>query len=300
MRSALSDFTLVGSGALGAVLARSLVRQGLRLNQLVVRRKESALRLMEELGQGEIVELKNWAGTEDRLVLIAILDDEVENVAKHLSQRGVWQNKVVLHTSGVLNKEALKPLADKGAFVGSFHPLQSFVGTEDGTVFKGITIGVEGDSVALETARQLADALLADYVEISSENKALYHASAVLAGNAAITLLSVAEELWEKAAGSGTGFSATMGPLLKSSIQNTLAFGPHAALTGPIERGDVGTLKTHFEAIANRLPHLLAFYGSITTETIHLAVRSGRLSAEKAVELLDVISLYVLGEATSE
>ncbi|MDA1028974.1 MAG: DUF2520 domain-containing protein [Bacteroidetes bacterium] len=300
MRSALSDFTLVGSGALGAVLGRSLVRQGLRLNQLVVRRKQSAHKLIDELGQGEVVELKDWTGTDSNLVLIATLDDQVENVSNHLAQRGGWQNKVVLHTSGSLNKEALKSLADNGASVGSFHPLQSFVGTEDGTAFKGITIGVEGDPLAVETARQLADALLADAVEISSENKALYHASAVLAGNAAITLLSVSEELWEKAAGSGTGFSATMGPLLKTSVQNTLTYGPHAALTGPIERGDVGTLTMHFKAISTRLPHLLAFYGSVTTETIHLAVRSGRLSAEKAVELLDVISLYVVGEAASE
>ncbi len=300
MHTLLSDFTLVGAGSLGTVLGRSLVKLGLRLDQIVVRQQQSAQKMLLELEQGKIVELKSWKGTDSPLVIIAILDDQLEDLSELLAKSGNWEGKTVLHTSGVHNNEVLRPFANKGAFTGSFHPLQTFVGTEERAAFRGITVGVEGDPTAVVTARQLADALLAEAVEISSENKSLYHAAAVLAGNAAITLLSVSEEIWEKAAGSRSGFTAAMGPLLKTSVQNSLVYGPSRALTGPIERGDVGTLKEHFVAIAARLPHLLALYGSIATETVHLAVRSGRLPADKAVELLDVISNYVLGEATSE
>jgi predicted short-subunit dehydrogenase-like oxidoreductase (DUF2520 family) len=300
MATELNDFTLVGAGSLGAVLGRSLVKLGMRLDQVVVRNRSSGQRLVDEIGYGEVVEIQNWKGTDSNLVILSISDDQLEKVSFKISGHGDWQGKTVLHTSGVHNKNVLDALAQKGAFIGSFHPLQTFLGTEDGSSFRGITIGIEGDPMGVEHARHLANGLLAEPVEILSENKSLYHASAVMAGNAAITLMSVSEEMWEKAAGAGSGFKEAMGPLIRTSIQNALTKSQYIALTGPIVRGDVGTLREHFEAIAKRLPHLLTLYGSIATESVHLAVRSGRLPADQAVALLDTISDHIVRDATSE
>jgi len=293
----LDDFTMVGAGSLGSVLCRSLTQIGLHLDQVVVRSPASGERIIQETGLGESVALEEWTGPVSSLFMLAVPDDALAAVSERLASQGEWKDRIVLHTSGVHNQEVLLPFAQKGAFTGSFHPLQTFLGTEDRSVFRGTTIGIEGGIEALSVAKHLADDLLADAVELSSERKALYHAAAVMAGNAAITLLSVSEEMWERAAGTRDGFAGAMGPLIRQSVENALSLGPNQALTGPIARGDVETLRIHFTAIVRLMPHLLALYGAIAIETVHLAMRSGGLSADQAVSLLDVINEYVSGES---
>jgi predicted short-subunit dehydrogenase-like oxidoreductase (DUF2520 family) len=292
----LDDFTLVGAGSLGTVLCRSLNRIGMRLDQVVIRGAGSRGQVLQETGASSVVLIDEWSGPVSSLVLLAVPDDALSGVAERLSGQGEWAGKTVLHTSGVHNRSVLDAFARRGAFTGSFHPLQTFLGSEDVDAFRGITVGIEGDQEAVAVAKHLADDLLAEAIELSSERKSLYHAAAVLASNAATTLLSVSEEMWEHAAGTRDGFAGAMGPLIRQSMENALTIGPESALTGPIARGDRATLEAHFMAISAYMPHLLAMYGSVATETVHLAMRAGRLSAEQAVALLDVINDHITGE----
>ena len=281
---------MVGAGGLASVLCRSLVRLGMRLDVVAVRSLDSGKKLVAENKMGQAVSLIEWAQPVSSLVLLCVPDDAVEDVATEMASRGTWKGRTVLHTSGVHNKSVLRSLADQGASVGSFHPLQSFLGSESQQTFRGITIGVEGDPGAVQIGKELCNVLLAESLEIPSGAKPAYHAAAALASNAAVTLLSVAEEIWVASVGSSVNFGAALGPLIMQSVTNALEKGPSEALTGPISRGDVGTVTAHFKSIAATAPHFLALYGSMATETVHLAMRSGRLTAEQAVALLDVIS----------
>ena len=297
----LDSFSMVGSGALGRALSRALSDLGLKLDRLVVRSPENAKAFIAELGSGELVEIGAIPVSQSKLSLwfICVPDDAISEVARVLATRD-WSNTVFLHTSGALNADALGDLREAGAAVGSIHPLQTFTGSETVDAFRGVTIGIEGDDLALDIARMIVDTLAAQPVRVSSDRKTLYHAAAVLAGNAATTLMSISEEIWERAAGTRDGFSSSMGPLIQTSVENTLSKGPDASLTGPIVRGDVGTLRLHLEAITMFLPHLTSLYGSIATETVHLAMRSGRLKADRAVEMLDVINDHLVGPSTQE
>ena len=287
----VEGFSVVGSGALAGALVRAFTSLGMTLNCLVVRDRNRApdwtAKQVAQLGDDLHPRTSEpW--------IVCVPDDAVASVARSLATSASFKDVVVLHTAGALNADSLKPLRKAQAAVGSLHPLQSFSGMEGADFFRGITFGIEGDGSAVAMARRLVETLAAHAVEVDSAKKDLYHATAVLAGNAATTLLSVAQEIWECSAGTRDGFAQSLGPLVRTSMLNTLDKGPETALTGPIVRGDTGTLKRHLDAIHRYLPHLTPLYGSLATETVHLALRSGRLHAEKAVAMLDEINTHLM------
>lgn len=295
----LDSFSVVGSGAMARTLSHALLGIGVRCNQIVSRNQESAKALALELGAEGANRLQDLEFASTNLLILAVPDDALESVVLSLGEKAESDDIVILHTSGALDSQVLDPLSEKGAECGSFHPLQTFAASKKLTSagaqkkFKGVTIGIEGSEVACRMATHMADSLLANPVVIQSSNKALYHAAAVMAGNHAITLMAAAAELWEQATGSKQSFSEALGPLILQSISNTVKTSPEAALTGPVARGDKGTLVLHLEAIREHLSHLLPLYGAVATETVHLAMRSGRLSADQAVALLDAIDLQL-------
>ncbi len=280
---------MVGTGALARSLTRALTQHGLQCRSVLARSVEDAESLVahDETHPG-VIGLDPIPSSD--VVFIAVSDDALASVAVRLAEAGMDEGQVFLHTSGVHGASALEPLADAGARTGSFHPLQTFTGDEGKERFKGITIGIEGHPDAVRVARRLADDLLASSVEVSTDRKALYHAAAVMAGNHAIAMLAAASELWERATSDSNGATEALGPLTRQSVLNALDKGPGNALTGPVARGDVGTLEQHLDALKQHADHLLPVYASVVTETIHLATRTGRLSSERAVEMLDAVA----------
>lgn len=289
----LDSFSVIGTGALARALTRSLLQHGMRCRSMAGRSADAldqCARLFEpesafRLGARPIPPCD--------AVFIAVSDDAIAEVAAITATHPPEAGQVVLHTSGVHSSSVLDPLARLGAQTGSFHPLQTFTGTEGKERFQGITIGVEGSEAAIQVGRHLADDMLATAVTIPSDRKALYHAAAVTAGNHAILMLSVAADLWERATSDAQGGREALGPLTRQSIENVLAQGAEAALTGPVVRGDLNTVTYHLHALQKHARHLLPMYAALITETIHLAMRSGRLPAERAVEMLDLVARSV-------
>jgi len=150
----------------------------------------------------------------------------------------------------------------------------------------------------MTVAGKLANHLLATTVEIEPDKRDLYHAAAVMAGNHAITMISAAGLVWESASGTQGGAASALGPLVSRSVENALSTGPEAALTGPVVRADVHTIQRHLEALKAHLPHLLVLYTSATTETVHLALRAGRIDPPQAVAILDLLNSFVEDSAS--
>lgn len=289
----LSDlFSVVGAGALGTSLCRALIEKGFQLDRLISRDETKGTRLVSQMGMGTWRPEPVWENIRPQTVFIAVPDDQIESVANQMRQLNAgsnWDGVTVLHTSGVHNKSVLESLENEGAAIGSFHPLQSFLGHESAAAFRGITVGIEGDEEVLAVANSYVNALVAQSVTVPSDKKALYHSAAVLAGNAATSLMAISEEVWTAALGSHADFREAMSPLIQTSIQNALSVSPSKGLTGPVARGDSRSIEAHLQAIHDHIPQLTSVYGVLTTETIHLATRSGKISPEKAVELLDII-----------
>lgn len=281
---------MVGTGALARALSRSLLEHGFRCVAWFGRTADQARMAAGDVDNIPFVALGERGLPETDLTFIAVSDDAIPSVAAALAAKDVPEGAIVLHTSGVHDHSVLEALSARGARTGSFHPLQTFTGAEGKERFRGITIGVEGTPEAVHAGKRLADDLLAQAVEVSTDRKALYHAAAVMAGNHAIAMLAIAADLWERATSDRQGAVDALGPLTRQSVENALQAGPEVALTGPVVRGDLGTLQRHLDALSRHADHLLPMYASVVAETVHLAMKSGRLSTERAVEMLDLLA----------
>ena len=207
------------------------------------------------------------------LVLIAVPDDAIGGVAADLARgQAVGEGHIVLHLSGLLDRDALRPLADTGAALGSFHPLQSVADPSTaGARLRGAFAGLEGDDRALDAGEWLAGALGMHPVRLAPGAKAAYHAGAVIASNYVVVLASLAEGLARRAGVPPAEARVLYLPLMQGTVAN-LAFGPATALTGPVRRGDVATVRRHLAALA---PQERALYRALGLVALGLARDAG-------------------------
>ncbi len=292
-RSERPAVAVIGAGAVGAALARRLQDCGYALRAVLSRTEGRAQALAAQAGapdscraSADLADLPPGV----RLLFCCVPDAAVAEVARVLSALDRdWPGCTAAHTSGALPAAVLTPLAERGAAVLSFHPMQAFTRHTPPEAFAGIGIGLEGGARAVARGRQVARRLGAHPVVISAEAKAGYHLAASLASNAFVTLLAVAGEVLASAGLSAEEARTLLHPLVEGTWQNLKARPPEEALTGPVVRGDRETVLDHAAALTAHLPHLMPLYAALTAETVRLAARSGRLSSTRAEALLDAL-----------
>ena len=214
-------------------------------------------------------------GAHADVVLLAVPDGEIAAAAAAIAP-----GRLVGHVSGATT---LGPLAPHEAF--SLHPLMTVTGA--GASFAGATAAIAGSSDrALGVARALAERLAMRPVEVAEADRGAYHAAASIAANFVVTLEGVAERL---AATAGVDRAALV-PLVRAAVENWAALGAERALTGPIARGDAGTVRRHLAALGDRAPHVVELYRRLGLATIPIAVDKGTLTAEAAGQLRALLS----------
>ena len=281
-----TSVALVGAGAVAHSLGHALASAGFRITAVVSAVQSDAARLALLLGARRSGDSLDIIGTDVNAVFVCVPDDAIHQVASGLSRLPVeWHGRFVAHTSGGTRADALAALSELGANVASFHPIQSFPRQGPPKSFVGTFIGIEGKPAALEVAERIAVRIEARAIRIPSESKPRYHLAASMASNFFATLMATVNELYPD----GHIFV----PLVRETLANIEATGADAALTGPIARGDVGTLSMHLEVLRATRPKLLPAYAAMATETVRVAVRGRHISSEVAEQLLDVIAIAV-------
>ena len=283
-------FALIGAGALGTALTLRLVACGYAAAAIFSRTESSALRLAKRVrapvASANLVDLP----PDVRLVFCTVPDDLLAGLANTLAEkRSDWSDCLVVQTSGALTARVLAPLAARGAHTLSFHPMQTFPLGTPPEVFEGIYVGLEGEPEAVPQGASLAADLGATSIVIPSEKKRLYHLAATCASNFFVTLMAVVSEILASLDVDQEASMMLVRPLVEQTWRNIQEQLPSEALTGPISRGDRDTMTGHTEALSAHLPHLLSIYTALATETVHLAVRAGRLSPADAQGLLSAL-----------
>lgn len=274
--------TIIGAGRMGQGLGLALKRRGYKI--LMVARTQRDITPPLMLHQGSRAEAT--AGAE--LVLIATPDDAIGAVAAELAAEGaIARDQVVLHLSGLLDRNALLPLEESGAACGSFHPLQSVAEAATAAErLKGAYVGIEGDDRALVAAERLANTLRMIPVRIPAAAKPAYHAGAAFVANYTVALVGVAERL-ARAAGVPADIAARIYlPLLGGAVANLTALGPAGSLTGAVRRGDEQTIRAHLKALS---PEDRTLYRTVSRAAITLAREAGlsESAAERVEEVLN-------------
>jgi predicted short-subunit dehydrogenase-like oxidoreductase (DUF2520 family) len=287
---------VVGAGRVGAVLAAALRSAGHEITAVAGESAASRTRI-ETLLPGARVDKPTAVARSCDLLLLTVPDDMLSNVVTMLSAAGaIGRGQVVVHTSGKHGVAVLAPAVRRGARAVAMHPAMTFTGTYlDLVRLPGCVYGVTAGPGTRELAQRLVEDLGGRVMRVEEERRTLYHAGLAHGANHLVTLVAQAMELL---GASGVEDPAgTLRPLLAAALDNALSFGD-AALTGPIVRGDVETVRAHVTEIAATAPETLGSYVAMARATANRAVVDGRLLPIRAAKLVGVLN-DALASATS-
>ena len=272
----MKSFSIVGAGRLGTVLGAALVRRGWTAAVIVDKDAQAARESRRIIGRGKAALRLGGTSRPGDVVIIAVPDDAVGRVAAGLARCGVtWAGRIVFHTSGLLAARVLEPLRKRGARTASVHPIQSFPRKDaPPSIFRGITWGVEGDPAAVAAAEEMVRDLLGNVLLLSEKDKPLYHAACSLASSAMVALGWTASGLLGAAGIEEQAAAGMFFPLVQGTLQNVKNLGPEKALTGPILRGDVATVRKHLEALRDD-PPARGVYLDMGKQILRLAEKRG-------------------------
>lgn len=286
------SFAIIGCGKVGAALGKFLANAGYKPAGFASKSLSSARKAAEISGSDNFSVIPWEITRKADIVFITTPDSAIADTCNSISlHSGFCKNGVVLHCSGALPSTILASVKECGAFAGSMHPLQSFASVEiKKNPFQDIIISLEGEKEAVSAARKIATDLGATCFTIQTEAKTLYHASAVVASNYLVTLLDLSLKLLEAAGISGADALKALKPLIEGTLSNIEKAGITRALTGPIVRGDIETVKRHLEDIGSKTPDLLDLYKTLSFHTVDIAVAGGGLPESSAQKLKKITS----------
>jgi predicted short-subunit dehydrogenase-like oxidoreductase (DUF2520 family) len=277
---------VISAGRVGAVLGAALRRAGHRLVAVSAVSRESRRRAETLVPEAPVLPPDEVAGLADLLV-VAVPDDVLPDLVRGLAASAVLRaGTMVAHTSGAHGAQVLEPLTRIGALPMALHPVMTFTGTEvDLQRLAGACFGVTAPDALRLAAEALVIEMGAEPVWIEEAARPLYHAALAVGANHLVTLVAQSAEMLGQA---GVEQPARMlGPLLGAALDNALRRGD-LALTGPVARGDAGTVRAHLATLDT--PESQAAYVAMSRLTAVRALAAGVLSAEGAEALLDVLA----------
>jgi predicted short-subunit dehydrogenase-like oxidoreductase (DUF2520 family) len=284
------SFAIIGCGRVGTALAVFLTRAGYRAVGFASKSISSAKRVANMVQSDHFSNVPWEITPRADIVFITTPDSAIPDTCNKISKNiGFADNAVVMHCSGALASSVLSSAKNCGAWIGSMHPLQSFASAEYETnPFQDIVISIEGEERALEFAKKISADLGGLDVEILTEAKTLYHASAVVASNYLVTLLDLAIQLIGDAGVDRQDAFKLLKPLIEGTLSNIEKTGAEDALTGPIARGDVKTVEKHIKEIGLKRPELLTLYKTLAFFTIDIAAAKGGIPESSVQQLKSI------------
>lgn len=278
----------IGAGTVGTALAVRLRGKDYGVVAVSSRTHASAERLADMVNGCYVYQTSQEVADAADMVFITTPDGVIPQIAAEVK----WhQGQGVIHCSGADSLDILAPAAQIGALRGGFHPLQTFATIAYAIEnIPGSTFALEAEEPLLSRLKEMVTALEGRWIVLKPGDKVIYHAAAVMACNYMVTLAKLATDLWKTFGVSTPEATQALLPLLRGSLNNLSNVGLPNSLTGPIARGDTGTVRKHIAALDERAPELLPAYEELGRQTIPIALAKGKIDNEKASELYAILS----------
>lgn len=278
---------IVGTGRVGAVMGRVLREAGHALVGCTASSEASRDRAQAMLPDVPILDVETVVERSE-LVLFTVPDDQLADLIAGLATLGRFHaGQIVAHCAGRFGTEVLEPAVAAGAIPLALHPSLSFTGTSiDVPRLRQATVAVTAPKTVLPIGQALVIEMGAEPVNVAPADRPLYHAAISHAANHTVVLLSQALEVLGSIGVEDP--ARVLHALVDASVNNTLQSGS-GALTGPVARGDVGTVRAHVAALRESGGVVLDSYRALARATVAVALGNGSISATVAAELLDAI-----------
>jgi predicted short-subunit dehydrogenase-like oxidoreductase (DUF2520 family) len=281
------NIAVIGAGRVGTALAVLLQRAGHRI-AAVSGRSDTDERAAKYLPGVEVLRFPEAAQAAE-VLLVGVPDARVEPITASLPIR---PGTAVVHLSGALGLDALSAAESHGALPVALHLLQTFPTVE--AAIERVPGSAAAVTARTEEGFALGERLALDVgarpFRLADEQRPLYHAGAVLASNAVVALMGLAQQVFRDA-GIVEPIERFL-PLTRASVDNTGELGPADALTGPVVRGDAATVERNLRALAERSPAALPAYVALSRAAADLAERSGRLDPAQRAAVEEVLARW--------
>ena len=238
---------VIGAGRVGSVLGAALRAEGHAITGAYAVSDASRERAEDLLPGVPLLDVPAIVERSEML-LLAVPDDQLGPLAAGIAATGLSPGgQLVVHTSGRYGTQVLDPLARAGSATLALHPAMTFTGTRaDLSRLIGCPMAITGSPTFLPVAGALAVELGGEAVVLAEGDRPLYHASLAHAANHLVVLVDQAREALARLGIEDPG--AYLRPLLEAALDESLRHGSRA-LTGPVMRGDAGTVTAHLDAL---------------------------------------------------
>lgn len=287
---------IIGAGRVGSSMGLLLRRAGYAITAVACRSAASAQKAAAFIGAGEpttdVVKASAGAG----IILITTPDRAIRDACIAAASGGALRpGTLVVHTSGAHTLDLLDAARSAGAGRAVLHPLQSLASREQGIrTLPGSYFRIESDPEAAESAREIVRAL--GGIELvmpkwssDRDSAALYHAGAVAVSNYFVALVHYGLKFYQTLGADNQEALKAVLPLINGTLHNIQTLGIPDALTGPIMRGDTGTVRDHLAAMRKKAPELGVLYRELARETVEVAREKGSIDQQQAEELLKLV-----------
>lgn len=287
-------FAVIGAGRLGASLGLALRALGPTLVGYVARTSTGRSRAEGWLGGSASARLEDLVAQKPQLCFLAVPDSELPEVAARLGALlDSGDAPLVAHTSGATSVEILDPCAKTGAVTFAFHPLQTFADPPTATerfseAAVAITPGAPDDSGA-SVGFAIARLLRARPFLLADHHRALYHAAASLACNYLVTLQHLATDMFVRSGLPPDDALSMFLPLVRATLDNIELYGTTQALTGPLSRGDIDTIRSHLAAISRDATEIDAVYRTLGLATLAIVRERKEVDTSTREELAGLL-----------
>lgn len=243
----VSNIGIVGAGKVGTSLGAYLLGKGVAVTGFYDAVEAQALSAAERTGSCPYGTLQELLAANEA-VLLTTPDDLIGQVWEACRHSPI-DGKCFFHCSGVLGSDEFKGYAEAGVHVGSMHPVCAVNSRNSEAVFSGKFFVLEGDQTGLEMMKSLMTAMGNDYKVIPTGQKAKYHAAAAASSNLFCALADMAEGWMRDCGFDAQSAHELLTPLMLGNMANVAEQGAVTALTGPVERGDAGTVAKHLAVL---------------------------------------------------
>lgn len=275
---------IIGAGKVGQTLARLWHSAGYPIRCIHSRTPAHAETLARQVA-ASIAQDPREVVTQADLTLLTVPDNVIAEMAQRLSVDEL-SGKAVVHTSGVYNAEVLAALKRRGGMVGSLHPVFPFADVESAVHgLAGTTFALEAeDDLLVDWLGDMVAALNSTILRIPPDRKALYHAALVIASNYTVSLYALAERLLLSLSADRAAVDNALNALVAATTANLIHQGIPAALTGPLARADLGTIKAHLEVLEVADAEAANIYRDLARLSLSMV-------AQRGVEISDLKTL---------
>lgn len=281
---------VIGTGKVGTAMADLLSKRGYDVVAVADLSEEARLRAARLSGARACESGREAAAAAD-VIIITTPDGAIADTCAAIASSMPVEGKKVAHMSGALSLDALATARAKGASVLSIHPIQTFADLEGAErSLPGSTFGVTCEPALEGWARDLVGALQGRVLVVADSDKVLYHAAAAVACNL-VAMVEYGAFVISRRLGFTDGATAeAFTPLAAATVDNVGRLGPAAALTGPLARGDVETLRSHLSALETFDPELARLYRVVSEWGLRLAAEKGELVPETIEKMRRMLS----------